>query len=364
MRVPTPGSYRVTIRLASRSPQRDVVSVRVGPFTRHAVTRGRRPSTLIVKLSILRGELTVRAVGERSRPQIAISLRRLRPVRRVPPAAPPAGGSGPTPSTGSSTSTSSSTTSSTSTTSTSSSPPPAAPPPAPAAPPPPPVPTGDPGSWTLLFDDEFDGSSLDTSKWSTGWFGSGITGPLGAGSLSCFDPAQVSVGSGELDVAMAAKPESCGGQTLPYASGIVTTNGKFSFTYGFTEMRAWLPGTGGVISDWPDLWTDGQSWPTDGEDDIVEGLQGQACWHFHYTTGNAPGGCASGSFTGGWHTFGADWEPGIVTYYYDGNEVGTIAQGITGAPMYLLISLGADNTYGGPVGPATLRIDYVRVWQH
>jgi hypothetical protein len=359
MRVPRPGRYRVTVTLASRSAQRDVVRVRVGSVTRRAVTRGRKPSSLTVKLSIPGGELTVRAVGERSRPQVAISLRRIRPVRPVTPGATSTAGSGSTPGARSSSSTTStSTTSSTSSTSTSSSSP------APASPPPAPVPIGDPGSWTLEFDDEFSGSSLDTSKWSTGWFGSGITGPLGSGALECFDPAQVSVAAGELDVTMTANPEYCGGQTRPYASGIVTTNGKFDFTYGFTEVRAWVPGTGGVIADWPDIWTDGQSWPTDGEDDIMEGLQGHACWHFHYTTGNAPGSCSSGAFTGGWHTFGADWEPGIVTYYYDGTEVGTITDGITGAPMYLLISLGADNTYGGPVGPATLRVDYVRVWQH
>jgi beta-glucanase (GH16 family) len=174
----------------------------------------------------------------------------------------------------------------------------------------------------------------------------------------------VSVGGGELDVGMVAQPEYCGGQTRPYASGILTTNGKFQFTYGFFEVRAWVPGTGGVISDWPDIWTDGQSWPSDGENDVMEGLRGQACWHFHFNSGNAPGGCSSQSFTGGWHTFGADWEPGIVTYYYDGQQVGTITQGITGSPMYVIISLGGDNTYGGPVGPATLRVDYVRIWHH
>jgi beta-glucanase (GH16 family) len=227
-----------------------------------------------------------------------------------------------------------------------------------------PTPRGVPGSWKLIFDDEFDGSRLNTRLWSTGWFGSGITGPLGPGSLECFDPAQVTVRGGALDIGISAKSESCGGQVHPYASGIVTTDGKFQFTHGFTEVRAWVPGRAGVIADWPDVWTNGQDWPTDGENDIMEGLHGQACWHFHYTGGNAPGSCSPASFTGGWHTFAADWEPGIVRYYYDGKEVGTITQGITAAPMYLLISLGADNTYGGPVAPGTIRIDYVRVWQH
>jgi beta-glucanase (GH16 family) len=215
----------------------------------------------------------------------------------------------------------------------------------------------------MIFDDEFNGSSLDTSNWSTGWFGSGITAPVNSEELECYDPAQVVEGAGELDLNLIAQSETCGGQTRPYASGLVSTAGKFTFTYGYVEVRAWLPG-GSTISDWPGIWTDGQSWPTDGELDLVEGLGGQACWHFHDSQG-APGGCEPGSsYTGGWHTYGADWEPGSVTYYYDGTVVGTITTGITSAPMYLVLDLAADNEYGGPVAaPATLRIDYVRVWQ-
>ena len=33
------------------------------------------------------------------------------------------------------------------------------------------APVGVPGSWHSIFDDEFNGTTLDTSKWSTGWLG-------------------------------------------------------------------------------------------------------------------------------------------------------------------------------------------------
>ena len=96
--------------------------------------------------------------------------------------------------------------------------------------------------------------------------------------------------------------------------------------------------------------------------DIAEGLSGLICWHFHYANG-APGGCQSG-LAGGWHTFGVDWEPGSITWYYDGTPVGTVTSGVTGSPMYLIADLALDDTYGGPIAaPATLRIDYIRVWQ-
>jgi beta-glucanase (GH16 family) len=232
-----------------------------------------------------------------------------------------------------------------------------------------PQPTGDPGEWRTIFDDEFVGTSLARSKWSTGWFDpSGISGPVGpATELECYDPSHVVVGGGELDLNLTSTPETCasGGGSLhmPYTSAIVTTNGKFSFTYGFVEARIWLPGSG-AIADWPAFWAEGQTWPTDGELDVVEGINGYANWHFHDPAG-APGGFSQGQYAGGWHTFGADWEPGSVTWYYDGENVGATTMGITSSPMYLILDLAIDRVNSGPLeAPATMRVSYVRVWQH
>jgi beta-glucanase (GH16 family) len=213
-----------------------------------------------------------------------------------------------------------------------------------------------------VFDSEFNGSSLDTSQWSTGWFGSGITQPVNSSEQECYDPAQVSVTNGELDLTAIAKTETCGGVTRPYASGIVTTDGLFSFTYGYMEARIWLPGSS-EIADWPAFWADGQNWPADGEIDVLEGLSGKACAHFHNPAGG-PGACASGTFAGGWHTFAADWQPGSITYYYDGTEIWQDASGITSAPMYLIINLALYSSFSPDSAPATMRVDYVRVWQH
>jgi beta-glucanase (GH16 family) len=225
------------------------------------------------------------------------------------------------------------------------------------------VPNGPSGTWKLTFEDEFSGSSLDTARWSTGWLASGITQPVNPEELECYDPAQVTVVNGELDLKAIGKSESCGGATRPYASGMVNSNGKYNFTYGYTEARLWTDGTT-QISDWPAFWSDGQNWPADGEIDTLEGLSGQACWHFH-DTGGASGGCAAGNYAGGWHTFGADWEPNSITFYYDGVQVGRITAGVTSSPMYLILNLAVDSTYGGPIQiPGTLRVDYVRVWQH
>jgi beta-glucanase (GH16 family) len=246
----------------------------------------------------------------------------------------------------------------------------------------PPVPVGVAGSWRLIFDDEFTGSSLDKSHWSAGWFGSGITAGVGGSSEpECYDPSHIVEGNHELDINFTKQTETCDGGSHPYTSGIITTIGKFNFTYGLIEFRAWLPTTSnGRVADWPDLWVAGQHWPTDGEIDVAEGLFGSLCAHYHGPTddgaGIGPGsatGCPSGTFTGGWHTFAADWEPGIVTWYYDGHEIGCLETSgkdcgatnttIAGAPMYIILSLGSNRS-ATITAPSSLRVAYVRVWQH
>ena len=119
-----------------------------------------------------------------------------------------------------------------------------------------PVPNGDRGNWHLIFDDAFNGTSLDQAHWSTGWFGSGVTWPVNPTVSECFDPRRVSVGGGSLSVSVAIKPEFCEGKTRRYSAGIVTSDGKFSYTYGFAQIRARVAvSRSGVVYDWPSFWT-------------------------------------------------------------------------------------------------------------
>jgi hypothetical protein len=54
--------------------------------------------------------------------------------------------------------------------------------------------------------------------------------------------------------------------------------------------------------------------------DIMEGLYGQPCFHVlrFLSPGEEVGGCANGGYAGRWHTYGMDWEQGVVAFYYDG----------------------------------------------
>jgi Ca2+-binding RTX toxin-like protein len=157
-----------------------------------------------------------------------------------------------------------------------------------------------------------------------------------------------------------ASPVSLGGVHYNDRTGIVQSNGKFGQTYGYFEARVYLPSSGGHIANWPAFWLDGQNWPANGELDVMEGLGGQAAYHFHSPSGG-PGSAVSGNYTG-WHIFGAEWQPGKVTYYYDNHLVGTITTGITNSPMYLILN-NAIGSWGGPhMIPADMEVDWVHVY--
>jgi beta-glucanase (GH16 family) len=362
-----PGIYKVTIVVTSHTGRRSAVRLEIGKSKKDAKTRGGKTALLHMKVAV-RGDLvTIKDVHMQGQATVRVRLVRIaalpKPKAKPKPNAKP--GHGLT--SGSSGSAGTTSTGSSGTTITGSGVPL--------------VPVGVAGTWHAIFDDEFNQSGLNTSNWSTGWFGSGITGGVSSTEPECYDPSHVVEANDELDLNFTQGVENCNGNNQPYTAGMVTSNGKFSFTYGLIEARVWLPTTSnGQVADWPGVWTDGQNWPADGEIDLVEGLEGQACAHWHGPTGSGAGygpnggtGCPAGTYTGGWHTFAADWEPGIVTWYYDGKNIGCIESSgtacgnynstITSSPMYLILSLGSDasNTI---TSPTSMRLQYVRVYQH
>lgn len=216
-------------------------------------------------------------------------------------------------------------------------------------------------SWKLTFDDEF--NSLNTGTWGTNWLGNPgtITKPINSAEQAAYDPAQVSVSGGYLRLGTAYKDVTVAGTHYDMVAGMVQSDNRFEQTYGYFEARIYLPGSNGQIQNWPAFWLNGENWPTDGELDIMEGLSGKAGWHFHSPSGG-PGETEAGNYTG-WHTYGALWEPGKVTYYYDGVEVGEISTGITSSPMYLILNNGISDSLGGPTAVgSTMLVDWVHVY--
>jgi len=87
------------------------------------------------------------------------------------------------------------------------------------------------GAYTLVWSDEFNGSSLNTSDWTKD-IGNGSNG-WGNNELQYYRPANVSVSGGNL--ILESKSEAFGGGwygTCQYTSGKVHTRDKQYFLYG------------------------------------------------------------------------------------------------------------------------------------
>lgn len=230
-----------------------------------------------------------------------------------------------------------------------------------------------PGTKEVLFRDDFAGPSLDLTRWVPNWLGQSattITPPINGHEVSCYDPAQVSIGGAggktwlELR-AIAKQTVDSHGSRYDYASGCVTTRPHFTFSPpALVEARIWLPGETS-IDNWPAFWCDGTGqWPVTGELDVMEGLGGHAAFHFHSSSTGAGG---SGAIEArphgiGWHRFGALWTPDSVKFLYDGAEVGELTEGITDAPMYVILNLALSPSISPPVKvPSEMRVDWVQV---
>ena len=175
------------------------------------------------------------------------------------------------------------------------------------------------------------------------------------------------------------------------------TQELFNLTYGYIEARIALPATQGA---WPAFWMLPQStevyggWPVSGELDIMETTaamtaEGKACGTLHWGTPShvykGSGYVALDSALTYFHTYGVDWQPGQITWYFDGKPVYTSTNWestITGAssslsfdapfdqPFYMLLNLAIDSgQFGGKANKANFKdkinmyVDYVRAYQ-
>ena len=224
-------------------------------------------------------------------------------------------------------------------------------------------------NWTLVFRDEFDGINVDLTKWTPNWLGSNvsITPPINTSELSCYAPANVMVSGGAL--VLTAKASTLGtacrtrSTTAAYSSGMVQSNGKYNTAYGYFEARIWNPAGIDHQSVWPAFWTDGQNWPTTGEIDIMEcyGTDSSCSYHYHYSGGGPGGNSTVVGSTTGWHVYAAYWEPGRITWFYDGVKIASMTQGIVSAPHYIILNLGVIGNQ--VIIPSQMLVDYVRVWK-
>jgi hypothetical protein len=216
-------------------------------------------------------------------------------------------------------------------------------------------------NWALVFNDDFTGTSLNPTNWAPYWFADGTLNP---GSSTRGYATNVTV-NGQLNLLLENSTNGACISSNP--NGGAQTG--FQFTYGYAEAQITLPTNGDVIAHWPAWWLDGQSWPMNGEIDIMEGLDGYAAWHYHYDSGDGLDSHPIGggvNTSPGTHIYGVNWYPGQLDFYYDGTLVASATNGslsggatISSSPMFLILD------YDGVAGsvPATMVVHYVRVFQ-
>jgi beta-glucanase (GH16 family) len=247
-----------------------------------------------------------------------------------------------------------------------------------------------------LFFDDFNGSGLDSSKW---------TGPYNRimddvnGEVGAMVPSAVAVESGLLKITSRYVPEGItigdsitSPTTRYYTSGQV--HAKPTFLYGTVEMRAKAPGGTGL---WPLFWllghewqasqpstanTPEHNWPHEGwcELDIMEFLANSrttnncAVWFYNGDTGNgsADNGNMSVNATSQFIIYRLEWQANLLQWSvsYDDGANFSILRTITdpdqipNEAMYVVLSTAVGGVVGTPdpdTFPQTYEIDWVRI---
>jgi beta-glucanase (GH16 family) len=243
--------------------------------------------------------------------------------------------------------------------------------------------------WQLAWQDEFNGKSLDTSKWNVL-----IRETSKHGELQYYVPDDVYTENGYLRIRSRVRKYG----SKEYTSGRLDTEGRFAPVYGRFEIRARLPGGQGL---WPAHWLYPQErdwlmektmedavaagkerlipeerpWYT--EIDIMEFLghePGVLYGTMHYCDYDGNRRSTSGTwrsdvdYTKDFHVYALEWEPDSIRWFIDGNRIHATANGIPHKPHYIILNTAIGGSWPGnpdstTVFPQYHDIDYVRVYQ-
>ncbi len=237
--------------------------------------------------------------------------------------------------------------------------------------------------YTLVWNDEFKGTTLDTAKWTyqespAGWVNNelqtyvkGLT-PEGAST--------VEVGDGTLKIHALKEGDKV-------YSGRIYGHRQTGFQYGYVEARIKLPVGRGT---WPAFWMmpvkHVKGWPADGEIDIMEEVGANPNYvssSIHCKAYNHPMKtqkthemlCPTAETD--FHVYAMEWTPDYIRTYVDGEEQFYFENDQAGnddtwpykTAFYPILNVAWGGDWGGYKGidwealPVTMEVDYVRVWQ-
>lgn len=247
--------------------------------------------------------------------------------------------------------------------------------------------------WKPRFHDRFHGTALDMSRWSyrkVGFLG-------GTRTHAESSPDAVHVRNGYLELQVRDNPaRPTPGLTRAsqkyYLNGHISTADKFSFTYGYAAARIkFARGRGQHGAFWMQpqsrLKEFGDAAQTGTEVDVVEffgqGFPDGGLAHFVYdqprpgpprkhgmlqpralTALTGPG----DTFWSRYHVFSVHWTPTQYVFRVDGVETWRLKGFVSRRPEYLLLSLLSSDwelpRLRRETMPTSMKVDWVRVWQH
>ena len=246
----------------------------------------------------------------------------------------------------------------------------------------------DGSAWACTFHDDFNGTALDRTKWVPQTVFS--TGTTEVHTCYRDDPSNVNVANGALNLTLLRldAPAPCALNFFTptdLQSGMVSTYHLFSQKYGRFEARlkntaTAYPGLAEGFWMWPDDRVPStETWPTAGEIDIAETFAtapDKVAQTLHYSadlTGMKLGVnwnvCTA--HRGEWNTYTLDWTPTRMEFFVNGTSCFVNTSGDPAFQKAYIINLtqgigptemGNMPVAGTPI-PATLQVDYVRVWQ-
>jgi beta-glucanase (GH16 family) len=241
--------------------------------------------------------------------------------------------------------------------------------------------TWQPGHWSVVWQDEFDGpagTAPDATKWTHEVGGWG----WGNGELQNYtDSTNNAALDGAGNLVITARAETSGANA--YTSARLNTKGLFARAYGRFEARMRLPKGAGL---WPAFWILGDNfdtvgWPSCGEMDIMEarGSSNDVIWSsLHGPQRNAALDVDdTNAFrlpAGGdedFHVYAVEWDPVNIVFLIDDMPFFQLNPArrpvwVYDHPFFILVNLAVGGAFSGSPDattpfPQTLVVDYVRV---
>lgn len=222
-----------------------------------------------------------------------------------------------------------------------------------------------PSGYKLVWEDNFDGTSLDTTK----WYMRGTPGEV----IVSNSVVKIGPGSGGIETGKSSQPS------------------KFSFKYGYIKIKAKLAGTGNENSYCSQLWLYEEGASNKDEIDITETSSGPIsltgnkgrdkmnttihCPDQSHNNGRTKD--TNADLSSSYHTYAVEWTPDYVKCFFDGVEWANITPTSTVCIppnlMYIVLTLCKKWDVSNPnqCWPSTdkatvdayMYIDYVKVYQ-